>query len=193
MFLRDLHKFILPEVLGCPDPLLDQAISQTAFEFFDRSGAWMEVSVEDLVLTESEYELPVVSGAIALRIRDAWINGQRLTPASMRMQVGLSFHSGGGQVFKLNQPVAGQITLRTVYAPSMTARAIPDSVGLRYSDAISSGTKARLMLMPAVGWSNPNLATYYANRFQSGIVDAFADAEHDHTLGSLSIVPRRFA
>jgi hypothetical protein len=59
-------------------------------------------------------------------------------------------------------------------------------------DAIASGAKARLLMMPGVPWSNPALGAYYRQSFDASIIDARIEEMHDRVPGRLTVQPRIF-
>jgi hypothetical protein len=48
------------------------------------------------------------------------------------------------------------------------------------------------MTVPAVAWSNPQMALYYRQIFDSGVIEARTNELHDNSPGALYVAPRRF-
>lgn len=203
MLVSDFSRFILPEVVGCPDPVLHQAIVQTAFEFCDRTGAWSELLSDSDLYCEStqiqesaSYLLPSTKDAIALRVTGVWINGVSVT--STQIASGLikaGYHSAvSHDVVTITPAPKGDfsITFKVVFAPKMSALSLPDMMA-RYERAISAGAKARLMLMPNTTWTNPQLAVLHRQTFDSAVTDARIESVFDRVGGSIRIQPIRFA
>lgn len=204
MKVHDFSRWITPEVLGCPDPVVDQAIVSTVFEFCDQSGAWDEV--QDPVTVEagvSDYDIPAPAGAIALRVMDVLLNGRPLRSvsfkeAAMTQQVAAptvytsSVERGIVRLSPAPKETGDQLQVRAVYAPAMTATVLPDFLMQRHAETIAAGTKARLQLMPGVTWSNPSLASVYAQRFQSGLIDARMESLYGRNNGAIRIEPKVF-
>jgi hypothetical protein len=86
----------------------------------------------------------------------------------------------------------GTLVTRAVLAPKRTATTLPEFLMSRYMDALISGAKSRLLLMPGVGWSNPQLAVYHENVFNTGVSTARDDALTDGAGGSVFVRPRSF-
>lgn len=193
---------ILPEVIGCPDPMLAQQIMLTAHSFCTETGVWDEV--QDPLLTiegVADYEIDAPANAEMLRVRGVWLDGYELQPRQMRTPVvqnfgaPLSYHAAlaRGQITLDARPQAGQsLVVRAVYAPRLTGQTLPDFLMSRYALAITSGTKARLMLIPGQAWSNPVLAQFYAGQHQDAVINARIDMERDNVTGSLRVKPRPF-
>lgn len=198
MLVSDFSRFILPEVVGCPDPLLSQAIVQTAFDFCDKTGAWDEMVDEvSIIAGESAYELPSQRGAMPLRVRDVWINGSRMNSGQVSSgAIGVRYDSAaehGSITIRPTPSADSAMVLRVIYAPTMTATSLPDILLSRYEQAISAGTKARLMLMPGASWTNPQLAIAHRQMYDAAVTDARIEAAFDRANGSIHIPPVRFA
>lgn len=198
MLVNDFSRFILPDVVGCPDPVLQQAIVQTAFDFCDKTGAW-DALVNDIIVTSgtASYTLPAVTDAMAMRAKDVWINGIRIDNGRIsRGSVDVTYDSANGFGAITIRPTPqqdGSMSIRVVYAPTLTATTLPDWLMARYEQAISAGTKARLMLIPNTGWSNPQLAVMYRQMYDAAVTDARIESSFDRASGSIHIPPIRFA
>ncbi len=198
MLVSDLHRWILPEVLDCPDPVVDHAIVAAAFDFCDQTGAWDEVQApQTLVAGQADYTITAPTDAIALRVRDVVVGGFVMPPIDLTdTQSGSSLRGytsaiSRGQIRLHPTPtVSGDaLVVRAVYAPAMTAATLPDFLMQRHASVISAGVKARLMFMPGVAWSNPGLGATYQQQFVSGIVDARIESLHERSHGSIRIKP----
>ena len=56
----DFGPYVLPHVIGCPDPTMEQHVRLAAIEFFRRTLSWREVL--DAVLTDGENISPRRNG-----------------------------------------------------------------------------------------------------------------------------------
>lgn len=59
-----------------------------------------------------------------------------------------------------------------VLMPDRVTSTIDDEFGNRWFDELTAGAKALLMVMPKTDWSDPQMASFYGNKFLSGIEDA---------------------
>lgn len=204
MKVHDFARWILPEVLGCPDPVVDQAIVSTVYEFCDQTGAWDEVQdAQTVEVGVGDYDIPAPTGAIPLRVLDVSLDGRLLQSAPYRTSLltlnvatpiayTSSIERGLIRLAPAPTVSGGQLVVRAAYAPSMTATILPDFLMQRFAEVIASGTKARLQLMPGVSWSNPTLASVYAQRFNNGMLDARTEALYGRNNGSIRIEPKVF-
>ena len=211
MKLDDFFPYILPEVLGCPDPVLRNALRLTAFDFCNRTHSWTEIS-DPLPLIDGvkDYDLDVPFGAYAQTVRDVWLGSRRLEPATMaQLQAvlpnwptaesseptyyNLSAERGVLRVYPTPVNVGTQaLVCRTVFVPTSAATVLPDFLGQDQLEVIAAGTKYRLMLMPGVTWSNPELGAFYKTQFDAGVTDSQAEEAHDRVPGSMTVPARSF-
>lgn len=210
MQLSAFYPYVLPEVQGCPDPMLAQAVRSAVFEFCRETLAWTELQdAVPLVDGVADYELNVPSGAFALTVRDVWVGARRLTPVTLRAlgQAMPDWQTARGsepshynsaaergviRVFPMPLYATAALTMRVAYAPTATATTAPDFLGQRHMEAMAAGAKARLLLIPGMSWSNPALGAHYRTVFEGEIFQARIEEAYDRTPGSLSIRPRSF-
>jgi len=205
MNLDAFKPLVLAEVIGCPDPLLNQAILMAAAQLCRESMAWTEFQDPiRLVDGVSDYGIDVPTGANLLTVRDVWVGNRRLEArvsqlivpgeqSSVPMYYNMARDRSLLSVFPMPMASNGAtLSVRACYFPLPTATTLPDFLGQDYMDAIASGAKARLMMMPNVPWSNPNLGDYYRNNFDASLIEARIEEMHDRAPGRLTVQPRSF-
>jgi len=213
MKTESFYPYVLPEVIGCPDPTVNQAIVSAAAEFCRETLSWTEIQDPvSLVNGEHNYELDVPSQAYALTVRDVWLGIRRLQPITMQAlqvlmptwqtatgSVPTHFNSaterGLIRVFPIPNDVLAtdpKLVIRAAYVPVLNATTIPDFLGQRHVEVIAAGAKARLMVIPGTAWSNPGLAGIYRTQFDAGIQTAIIAEAHDRVPGVLTVPARRF-
>jgi len=203
MQLSAFHPFVAPEVIGCPAPLMDQALLMVATEFCQETLIWSELSDPmPLVDSVATYDLTAPTGAQALTVTDVWCGTRKLQPV-LRADAYLSGASiepvsysltedlSQIQVYPMPTSPTLALVVQTAFIPDLAATELPDLMK-RFVLTLSSGVKARLMTMPNVPWSNPPLGGYYRQIFDNGVLDARANAMHDGVPGVLTVAPRRF-
>ena len=211
MLLTAFHPFVATEVIGCPIPLIDQALVVMAIEYCRETKCWTETQEPILLVNDvREYELDVPADAYVQTVRDVWVGSRRLLPVTM---AGLQEVMPDWMTAQGSEPshynMAGELPLlrvyptpvavtglamvvRATYVPKMTAKTLPDFLGQRHLDAITSGAKARLLAMPGVDWSNPNLAAYHRGNFDNAILNTRIEEAHDRVPGTIRVQPRTF-
>lgn len=190
------YPYLASHVPGCPDPVMDRALSQSAAEFFRRTRAWIEwLPGVTTAAGVREYALPLAgytTGAEVVRIEQATINALPLPI--------LSFRDASTNWANYEQPNEGilsfdreNFTTATAYGagqlieiqaslmPSDLATGIPDRLFPPYVDDIVAGARARLMLIPGTDFASPQLAIDARNAFERAIDNKTVDAFRGHT------------
>lgn len=212
MNVSDLIHFISPEVPGCPDVLIKQAIVQTAIEFCTETLAWQEIQDPIIMIDRAnELDVEVPRDARIVTVKDIWASNRRLRPVTMEQlferipnwQTAESSEpayynaSADWQTIKIfPSPLdakRAKLTMRVAYAPTLTATTLPDEIVTKHLDGITGGTKGRLMIMPGKTWSNPQAGGIYLLQFADQMLKAKINILHDRVQGSLSVRPHPFA
>ena len=210
MLLDSFYPYVLPEVIGCPDPLLKMQILSAAAEFCRETLAWTEQQdPTPLVDGVQDYELDMPSQSYALTVRDVWIGGRRLRPMTMHaMQDAMpnwatitnnepiyynaATERGLIRLFPIPANASQSLVIRAAFVPTPSATSLPDFLGQRYMDVVASGAKARLLQMAGSPWANPQMAAYYRQLFDNGVASARIDEAHDRVPGTITVRSRSF-
>jgi hypothetical protein len=207
MNLDAFKPFVATEVIGCPDPLISQSLLMACAEFLRASMGWtVTLSPIALVDGQRDYQVPVPLDANLVAVRDVWVGARRLDAAPMATLraylieesseptfYNMAADRGTLSVYPMPNGVTSQtLVLRVAYTPMPSASELPDFVWQNYLDVVASGAKARLMMMPGVPWTNPQLGAYYRQIFDAAVVDARIEEMHDRAPGRLTVQPRRF-
>lgn len=211
MLIDDFLSYVLVETPGCPIPMARMQVISAADEFCRQSRCWNEFQdFITLVDGVNEYDIDSPADAVAHVVLGAWVGSVALTPASIaELQLVLpAWRVATGNLPRYYNKMldrssiavypipagslGAQLSLRVSYAPSASAKTIPDFLAERYREAIASGTKSRLMAMPGQPWSNPSLVSYYRDIFVSGMAIAQAELLHEQSPGLVTVRPRAF-
>lgn len=182
--LTTFARYVRPDVLGCPEIVILDAILRAGIEFCKRT----KVSKENIAITTiiNTAAYPLVTASPTNTIVDEVLNVNRdlystLRPSSvfeieaMRydIQTGLSYYY---YLDNNNQLVLGLVpngieTLTAVVKtiPTDNATTLPDVLARRYKLEIAAGAKAMLMLDAGKQWSNPKYAAVHQGIFNAGI------------------------
>ncbi len=202
MNLSAFYGYVLPEVSGCPYPVLDVRLVAAAAEFCRETLAWNEVQ-DPIALIDgvSDYAIDAPSGAYVYTITDVWINGRSLsslpeaTQSSSTSNEPSHFNALGDfgtlRVFPVPSSPTVSMVVKAAYVPTYNATTLPDFLS-RYVDVIANGAKSELMMMPGVEWSNPQLGSYYKQQFQEGIARSKILDAHGRVPGPLRVKYRTF-
>lgn len=183
------HRYVLPEVEGCPLPVATWAIRDAAIRFCAETEIWQEVQAPYSItntpvlqafvivapnarvaaIVEAQIsgrEIGVTTPESADRYFFGWRNGLTSTRPEAIAQVQTD------KFALIPQPTTSQTLILTVaLQPTRNATDGPDLLLADYSDTIATKAKATLMLMSNQKWSNPALAAVYQQMF---VADAMA-------------------
>ena len=204
MRLLDAAPWVLPHVIGCPDPVLEHHLRASTQRLCAQAGVWMETDDgQPVTASTPEYDIELPSRDAALiRIRTAWLDGaplqhcraddmQTLAQGPAR---GFLHRAGSLTLHLIGQPANGQtLQIRTVLTPAHTARTIPDGLAEQHMAAIAAGAISSLMLLPGQTWSNPALGVAHAQEAARLLDDARLCAIKDGTDSTQHVRKRRFA
>lgn len=183
--LSEFAKYVRPEVSGCPDIQIIDAILRAGIEFCKKTRIFKETVTVTTVIDQARYAINVTAGVLPEEViavnRDPY---EDLIPSSFREfeDLNLNRFSGQPNYYYLdvdNSLVLGQIpnsvqslsvTVRT--RPAENATTLPDEMANRYKHQIASGAKSILMLMKNQPWSDLQYAGTHAGLFQSAIDEA---------------------
>lgn len=212
MNVSDIVPFIAPEVPGCPEPLIKQAVVQTAIEFCTETLAWQEIQ-DPVALVDGGNELviDVPRDSRIVAVKDIWASNRKLRPVTMdqlferipNWQTATGSEpayynaSADWQTIRIYpSPLDSQgakLTVRAAYAPKITATTLPDEIVTKHLDGLTGGAKARLMIMPGRSWTNAQMGGVYRAQFNDQVLKAKIDILHDRVQGSVSVRPNPFA
>lgn len=199
MQIDDLTPYVLPDVLGCPLPLVTRAIVDAASEFCRMSrAAWLRqthnVAATAVVagMTTLAYTVPAglaIYAPVAVEIDGC---PKTLISDTCPLNTGSDsiFYSIASPNVTLSGLAAQDQTIKATFAvvPAKVSPTIPDSCS-PWLEAIASGAKWRLMTMPQTQWFSGEAATYNEGLFRSGINRARIAANKGFSDVSLRVSP----
>lgn len=186
---------VLIHVLECPEPVLLQALRNAVGEFCTETLIWNELTDEETV-SSWPYDVSVGGDSRLVRIVEVFVDDEPVDPLPADQGGSLTWQTDQGQVeyyttegkdqlWLIKQPVSDvSLRLRLAYKPSPTATSVPSSLLDDWSEEISAGALARVMAIPNRPWSNPQLALFYGNVFDSGVRDAKAEVDRSFIRGA---------
>lgn len=180
--------YVLPELPGCPVPLVMAKALEVLLGFCERSGVWVEtLDPIDLRAGTAEYSLDAPSGSRVVSIESATCGVRSVGPKTRaelnRGMPGWRGHEGSpiyfiftpGQdlvVYPKPNTDGQQLLLDVKLLPTAPLNTLPDAVMTRHTLAIAAGVKARLMAMKNQAWSAPDMVGYYAGEYERLLSDA---------------------
>lgn len=154
----DFGPYVLPYVIGCPDPTMEQHVRLAAIEFFRRTLSWREVL--DAVLTDGteRVELELPSGAQVIKIKSVEVAGREIPLVETSHGLELSRSSPGSEFsFTLDgrvllvyplQAAGVPVVVEAAFAPSITSTTLQDDQAMQHMQDIAQGAIASLKRVP---------------------------------------------
>lgn len=203
--LTDFLPEVMPSVPGCPQPMVINAIRNSVIEFQERSGLSEQTIPITLVPDLADYMLTPAAGTTLRELLRGDLDSQPVYPATeadldsdnaaWRFAIGtptrMLVKNGLLKVTPIPQ-LAG--TLNTVFVDTLTRTAtdVDDVLIDEWMETIASGALRRLLAMPGVAWSNPDLSMYHKGVFDTDVCNARIERDKAGTNASIRIQPRRF-
>jgi len=197
----DFYPELMPHVVGCPYPTADVALREAARSFFRRTRTWREwLDPERVVAGVREYDLPLPSGAMVVRIERCTVDGVPMDVLSHKEQLsdfvryeqpdrGLLSRDRASFVLTRSLPAGVRVAAEVSLMPTKTGPGIPDDLFAQFAQDIVEGAKHRLMLIPQTPFYNEGLAAVAMNSFEQAVATKTVEA----WMGATGQVPHRRA
>lgn len=198
-------------VAGCSDPMIDQAVLDTCFDFCDKSLI-VKRMVDSFLTTPSvmEYDVSGDSQQSVCNIQRVWCDDKELTPLTEdALKTPYGFVSSiPGQTLNTSTPrffnetspgllaffpppdKAYTINVRVALRPTRSATMVEDQLFDEWMDAIIAGALSRLFMIPGE-FASPGLAKVYKDRYEADIDTAQLQAHRGSTRAQSRVIPVR--
>jgi len=210
--LSSFFPYVLPYVIGAPEPLLERAVRDACIDFCMQTSLVQEVTIANLVTGQADYEIDTPSQSKLATVLKVFYRGEVLTPSSIEdVSVAAAFDGTGdnsaSKTYFQKTPSTAEITLypapdedvtaglviRAAYTPTRTAAQVADELLEDWCDAIGKGAAAIIMDMPGQPYSNPGMALNLSAAFSSAISSASIQARRGQMAVASRVKPRPFA
>lgn len=210
MLWAEWYPYVLPELPGAPELLVDHALRQTAIAFFEEAQVWTaDITPIAIVANTGTYDLVVPAQTITAApllaevpdvsmLKWVWVDGQQIYAASqeelnvLHEKWSTKTASMASNYTQLTQdtitlfPIplwssAGGLTAKAAIRPSLTSTGLPDWLGGKYVQEIATGTKSAMMGMVGKAWSNPDGEAKYGSLFASSLTKATVEGHRSFT------------
>lgn len=160
---EDFHPRVMPYVMGCPSPMVDQALTDAAREFCVTTKAWQETEEFPAVAGSDPVAFVKPADAEVIQIMRAKVDGRPLRVLNS-IQVPRPEEEGGTSprtIYRVSEDqyrilpalTAGQtVSITLALRPMQSAPGIGDTVFSKHVETISAGARAILQRMPRQPW-----------------------------------------
>lgn len=172
---------VLPSVMGCPDPVMDQALLRASQDFFQRTHVWTHWLTPITTDSSTGYAIPLETTAELVKLQRATLQGRQITvttPESLPADWQTSPSGIRHCVFTRDRKVVtllptmstGEVLrMEATLKPSNSATGIGDEFFDLYVEAIAYGAKARILKLPGTPFHSPPLAMDCEEMFKQAI------------------------
>jgi hypothetical protein len=202
-----LHPEIVPEVMGCPLLLVDNAIRNAAIELCDH-GMMYRVDLTPIVTVADQptYAMSYDINTGVAQVIDAYTASRRLLPKTTMVlgEGGAVYEEQTGEPVEYFQTTPDTLRLYPipddVYTINLSVALVPARTALgleaflmdHYRDELAAGALARLMNMSNKPWTDKATAKEKKAEFTTGKGNARIDGMRNFTTASLKVTPRAF-
>ena len=202
---------ILPDVPGCPDPLIEDSVRDVVIDFCQRTRWLTKVNATAADVTggagERVFATPLLTtGNRVVEAKAAWYLDKPLklwTPEEAEENLGSTWATQTGEpraivmdrldtYYVAPSPTvtaAAALKMRLVTAPLPTATTCDDLIRNRWREAIKHGAIARLCSMQNKKWTNPDRAGVSAGIYGGAVASAQLAAARGMTKRTLQVRP----
>jgi hypothetical protein len=215
--LTQFFPFVLPSVLGCPDPTLLQAIRSACVDFCTTTLMVQELVPLSVATGSQDYEVDVPSQMQLVKVLGVFLEDTWLEPVSVesvRKGVALRGDVGSAQAshstptaYFQKTPTTPEIslyplpivditeglTVRAAFAPTRSATSVDNTLYDHWVEAIAAGALSRLMALPGQPYTNPAEAAAMRAQFSAATRSASILARTGRIAASSRVSPKRFA
>ncbi len=199
---------LLPNVMGCSEPLALQALLDSAIDFCDQSLAVVQ-TLDPVTLPAGvgSFELDTPNQTVVAQVLNVWFDGYLVAPQPQFQATDLAGADGTpryyygqelDEVYNITFLPAPDTTVqngtlvRAALKPTRTATQVPSVLFERYLDAVVAGAQAILHAVQDQPYSNDQKALLMARTAKSKANAARVDALHGRVVSSMSVQMRAF-
>lgn len=162
----DFGPYVLPYVIGCPDPTMEMHARLAAIEFFRRTLSWREV-LEAVQADGTELvEVEAPNQAQIIKIKSVNVGGHEFPLVETSHGMELASSSPGSEfafthdgrtlsVYPVQAPGV-MVSADAALAPSIASTTLPDTLAYQHMQDIAHGAIASLKRFPGQPFSDPN-------------------------------------
>jgi hypothetical protein len=199
---------LVPQLTGCPDPVIDYELRRVAQDFFERTRAWQVIQAPVAIAKAQALVniVPADPGQELVRIERAWLDGRPINvtsadtldarfPDDWSTREGTTtdlvpLSPGVMQLFPLPAAAASTgLKLRLSVRPSDTATGIQDDMAVAWREALACGCRGRLMLQADKPWTNTTMGPLDTSKYEAAVAKANLKAALAYAGGRIASRP----
>lgn len=172
----DLIPQLVPELPGCPQGVLMQALRQAGRDFCRMTEAWQETVTEDVTKDKTVYDIVPYGDGYIHRITDLRING--ISQDTDRYNL-----TADWEITLVNasqEDITDGMEVDMVLRPGVDANELTELFFDRYAEAIKARTLYLLTKQSNKTYSNPEQAKLNSLEFDGYVSEALNEKQYDY-------------
>lgn len=213
----EFYPQVKPYVGGCPNPVIDRELRNTAIDFLRNTSAWRydQHAAIDLVDDTGQYTLTPPAKALIERVTEAFVKDEAsATPrpirpktidelralfSNWRTEKGspayYSHETNNLTLYVVPKPdlkatVTGGLTPWLTLTPNQVATGIEDYLFDRYLQTLAHGAVSRILAIPDRRWTDRGKAADEKFEYEKGRLQAQVELFTSFTTGDMRVHPR---
>lgn len=199
------YPYVLPDVPGCPDPVLDQALVLAAREFCQQTRVWqVDTDVAQTEIGIADYDFDTGSGQNVVDFVKATLNDRDLPvvaegdlPSDWRFnpsgQFTCAFTLDRRSFTIVPTPIAVvDFTTKLIVCPSLAADGIEDFIFDQHATHIAFGAKAILLATKDKPYSDLSRAAIQRGMFENAMSTVAITQARGHSRRRTRLYSRNF-
>ena len=200
---------LLPYVVGCPEPLAQQALLDSAIDFCNRTSVVsLELDPLTVVKNVDTYEIDTPDQTSVATTLKVWYDGKIIDPVPYEQATGMYSSMNGApryyfgsfvdEVYSLTllpmprDTLANSLRIRVALTPTRSATQVHSILYDRYADGIVAGAMAIICSIPDQPFTNTSQAAAAAAKARAISAVARGEIMHGNVQSSLSVKMRAF-
>lgn len=195
------HNRIMPRVIGCPLPVVDAELRNSAAEFLSRTRAWREW-LDPVTVGSSQgkqFDLDIPQGSMVVRLEAVTVDGTprgiegafNMTSDPLTSEPGTGFSTADRLTVISSRSLTDGTVLQFQVSlnPAREATSIPDHIARQYEDAIINGALYRIRTLPGQAFTDDQRAVQDLAFFERevGRVAALVYRSHSNTMPRMRV------
>lgn len=185
----ELSRHVLPWASNCPEPTMIHFLREAAIEFCKRSRSWRSEEVYKLVSADDDIALVTCCDSVLFEIESvSWrekgdAEWQRPVESAAFGDRDDWWREGNPRFYTQRVPgrlrvapfSTGELRVMAFLMPDQMADTLPDYLIELYPQIIAAGALAKILMLPAKDFTDPNVAMLKQSEFNSACDAHFRD------------------
>jgi hypothetical protein len=199
---------LLPNVVGCPEPLAHQAVVDSAIHFCDTTLATtVDLDPANVLVGVRDYELDLPSQQELAQVVRVWLNDRLLSPVPSYEVARADILDGHPRYYfsrdidevlnvrlfpSPDKEFLAGLVVRVATKPKRNATQVHSALFNEWAEVIVDGALARIHDVPGQAFTNESKSMMLYQKFRARMNGARITALHGRTVSSMTVTMRGF-